>query len=43
MWEVWEGVRDDAQDSSWGDGVQSGPLWMVGGTGNVGFTVQVEN
>lgn len=40
-WEVGEGVRDDAQDSRWGEGVQGEQPWVVGRTGNVGFTAQL--
>lgn len=39
MWEV-GGVRDDAQDFSWGDGVQGRQPWVVGGTGNIGSCPQ---
>lgn len=40
-WEVGEGVRDDAQDSRWGEGVQGEQPRVVGRTGNVGFTAQL--
>lgn len=42
MWEVGEGVGNDAQDSSSGEEVQGGQPWVVGRTGHVGFTAQME-
>ena len=42
MWEVGEGVRDDAQDSSWCEEAKGGQPCVVGRTDHVGFTAQME-